>query len=82
MIVGVMEHDSGSFLFVVEAWLMIKAVRVRSIVRNHAPRVGYCVSIGTFQVDKLKNWIERNLSVNSYCWPEGGWFCDQQKTGH
>ena len=25
-------------------------------------------------MDKLKNWINRNLSVNSYCWPEGGSF--------
>ena len=41
---------------------------------SREPWLRYRVSIGAFQVDKLKNWINRNLSVNSYCWPEGGSF--------
>ncbi|MDG2490972.1 MAG: hypothetical protein P8N71_09485, partial [Alphaproteobacteria bacterium] len=44
------------------------------IVHSRKAWLGYRVSIGAFQVDKLKNWINRNLSVNSYCWPEGGSF--------
>ena len=50
---------------------MIKAAHVGGIVHQHTMSLGYCVSIGVFQVDKLKNWIKRNLSVSSYCWPEG-----------
>ena len=50
---------------------MINAAHVGGIVHQHTVSIGYCVSIGVFQVDKLKNWIKRNLSVSSYCWPEG-----------
>ena len=50
---------------------MINAAHVGGIVHQHTVRLGYCVSSGVFPGDKLKIWIKQNLSVSSYCCPEG-----------